>query len=154
MLSEISQIAYCCLEKDIQASLVVQLVKNIPAMEETLFQFLGQEDFSRGGHGNPLQYSILESPQGQRGLVGYSPWGHKEPDTTERLSSAKHSPQNREKPMTTLGELGCHRVQKLGFQSKFFKLLCKILTRCIGTFIKICSTKNHSKIQISTSPSR
>ena len=23
---------------------------------------------------------------GQRGLVGYSPWGHKESDTTERLT--------------------------------------------------------------------
>ena len=28
-----------------------------------------------GGHGNPLQYSCLENPHGQRGLVGYSPWG-------------------------------------------------------------------------------
>ena len=36
-----------------------------------------------GGHGNPLQYSCLENPQGQRGLVGYSPWGCKESDTTE-----------------------------------------------------------------------
>ena len=41
----------------------------------------------RGGHGNPLQYSCLENPYGQRSLVGYSPWGHKESDTTERLSS-------------------------------------------------------------------
>ena len=39
-----------------------------------------------GGHGNPLQYSCLENPQGQRSLVGYSPWGRKESDTTERLS--------------------------------------------------------------------
>ena len=31
-----------------------------------------------GGHGNPLQYSCLENPHGQRSLVGYSPWGHKE----------------------------------------------------------------------------
>ena len=38
-----------------------------------------------GGHGNPLQYSCLENPHGQRSLVGYSPWGHKEPDM------AKHS---------------------------------------------------------------
>ena len=30
-----------------------------------------------GGHGNPLQYSGLENPHGQRNLVGYSPWGHK-----------------------------------------------------------------------------
>ena len=39
-----------------------------------------------GGHGNPLQYSFLENPHGQRSLVGYSPWGRKELDTTERLS--------------------------------------------------------------------
>ena len=26
----------------------------------------------RGGHGNPLQYSCLENPQGQRSLMGYS----------------------------------------------------------------------------------
>ena len=36
-----------------------------------------------GGHGNPLQYSCLENPHGQRSLAGYSPWGHKESDTTE-----------------------------------------------------------------------
>ena len=41
-----------------------------------------------GGHGNPLQYSRLENPQGQRSLAGYSPWGHKELDTTE---ATKHS---------------------------------------------------------------
>ena len=30
-------------------------------------------------NGNPLQYSCLEhSFHGQRSLVGYSPWGHKE----------------------------------------------------------------------------
>ena len=26
---------------------------------------------------NPLQYSCLENPQGQRSLAGYSPWGHR-----------------------------------------------------------------------------
>ena len=36
-----------------------------------------------GGHGNPLQYSCLENPHGQRSLVGYSPRGHTESDTTE-----------------------------------------------------------------------
>ena len=38
---------------------------------------------SGGGHGTPLQYSCLENPHGQRGLAGYSPWGHTESDTTE-----------------------------------------------------------------------
>ena len=36
-----------------------------------------------GGHGNPLQYSCLKNPQGQRSLEGYSPYGRKELDTTE-----------------------------------------------------------------------
>ena len=41
-----------------------------------------------GGHGNPLQYSGLENPHGQRSMAGYSPWGHKESDTTEPLTSS------------------------------------------------------------------
>ena len=40
-----------------------------------------------GGHGNSLQYFCLENPQGQRSLVGYSPWGLKESDTTDQLST-------------------------------------------------------------------
>ena len=43
-----------------------------------------------GGHCNPLQYSCLENPHGQRSLVGYSPWGHKESDMTEQLSTAQN----------------------------------------------------------------
>ena len=41
-----------------------------------------------GGHGNPPQYSCLENPHGQRNLAGYSLWGLKELDMTERLSIA------------------------------------------------------------------
>ena len=44
-----------------------------------------------GGHGNPLQYSCLENSHGQRSLAGYSPWGCKESDMTEQLSTARHS---------------------------------------------------------------
>ena len=43
-----------------------------------------------GEHGNPLRYSCLENPYGQRSLVGYSPRGHKELDMTEQLSTAQH----------------------------------------------------------------
>ena len=35
------------------------------------------------GNGNPLQYYCLETPMD---LVGYSLWGCKESDTTERLN--------------------------------------------------------------------
>ena len=34
-------------------------------------------------YGNPLQYSCLENPNGQRSLKGCSPWGSKESDMTE-----------------------------------------------------------------------
>ena len=40
-----------------------------------------------GGHDNPLQYSCLENPHGQRSLAGYGPQSGKESDTTERLTS-------------------------------------------------------------------
>ena len=45
------------------------------------------------GEGNryPFQYSALENPNGQRSLVGYSPWGCKESDTTEQLNTAHNT---------------------------------------------------------------
>ena len=45
-----------------------------------------------GGEGNPLQYSCWENPNGQRSLVGYSPWSHKESDMTEQLSIQQVKP--------------------------------------------------------------
>ena len=38
---------------------------------------------SGGGYGNPLQYSCLQNPHGQRSLAGYSLWGCKDLETTE-----------------------------------------------------------------------
>ena len=35
------------------------------------------------GNGNPLQYFLPGEFHGQRSLVGYGPWSHKESDTTE-----------------------------------------------------------------------
>ena len=43
------------------APLVDQIVKRLPAMRETWVRFLGQEDSSGEGNGNPLQYSCLEN---------------------------------------------------------------------------------------------
>ena len=65
-----------------QVSLVV---KNLPANAGDLRDtgsITGLGRFPGGGHGNPLQYSCLENPHGQRSLVGYSPWGCKESDMT------------------------------------------------------------------------
>ena len=67
------------------AFLVAQLVKNSPAMWETWVQSLGWED--------PLEKEMKSTPvllpgksHGWRCLVGYSPWGLKELDMTERLN--------------------------------------------------------------------
>ena len=73
------------------------MVKNLPAdagdiRDAGLIPGLGRSP--GGGRGNPLQYSFLEDPHGQRSLVGYSPWGHKELDTTERLSTHAYTSQS------------------------------------------------------------
>ena len=72
---------------------MVLVVKNLPAdagdiRDAGLIPGLGRSP--GGGRGNPLQYSFLEDPLGQRSLVGFSPWGRKESDMTERLSTAQH----------------------------------------------------------------
>ena len=63
-------------------SLVAQTVKPLPTMWETSVRSLGQED--------PLEKEMQPTPvllpgksHGWRSLVGYSPWGRKELDTTE-----------------------------------------------------------------------
>ena len=43
-----------------------------------------------GRHGNRLQYSRLENPMDRGACPGYGPWGHKELDPTEQLSTAQH----------------------------------------------------------------
>ena len=60
---------------------LAQTVKNLPVMQE----ILSQED--------PLEMGIVPNPvvlpgesHGQRSLMGYSPWGHKESDLTELLA--------------------------------------------------------------------
>ena len=66
------------------ATLVAQMVKCLPAMQETWVQSLGQED--------PLEKEMQPTPvflpgkfHGWRSLVGYGPWDCKELDTTEQL---------------------------------------------------------------------
>ena len=39
-----------------------------------------------GGHDNPLQCSRLDNPHGPKSLAGYSLWGRKESNMTERLT--------------------------------------------------------------------
>ena len=61
-----------CPLQDSWASLVAQLVKNLPAMQGDLGSIPGLGRSPGGGKGYSLQYSGLENS------MGYSPWGHKE----------------------------------------------------------------------------
>ena len=64
------------------ASLVAQMVKNLPVMQETWVQSLGWEDpWSREWQPTPV--FLPRESHGQRSLAGYSPWDHKQSDTTE-----------------------------------------------------------------------
>ena len=58
-------------------SLVAQMVKNLPAMQETQVQSPGEEN------GNPLQYSFLEDPMDRGPWLATVHRGHKESDMTE-----------------------------------------------------------------------
>ena len=69
----------------IWASLVAQMVKNLPAMPETWVQSLGQED-ALGTEMVILSSFLAGASHGQRSLVGHSPWGHRELDMTEWLT--------------------------------------------------------------------
>ena len=62
------------------------VVKNPPANAGDAGYLPGSGRFPREGNGNPLQYSCLENPMDQKSLVGYSPQGHKESDTTEQVA--------------------------------------------------------------------
>ena len=62
-------------------SLVAQTVKIKSACNVgDLGSIPGLERSPEGGLGNPVKYSCLENPHGQRSLTGYSPWGHKKLD--------------------------------------------------------------------------
>ena len=56
---------------------MAQMVKNLPAIQETWVQFLSGEDPLEKGMAIHL-VSLPGELQGQRSLVGYSPWGCKE----------------------------------------------------------------------------
>ena len=81
---------------------MAQTVKNLLAMRETQVRSLGRED--------PLEEGIATVPvflpgefHGESSLAGYSPWGHKESDMTERLSAHMLSHIRRNRKMAILG---------------------------------------------------
>ena len=72
------------------ASLVSQRLKRLSATQETRVRSLGQEDPWVGkipwrSKWQPTPVFLPGESHRGRSLVGYSPWGHKESETTELL---------------------------------------------------------------------
>ena len=64
---------------------MAQRLKHLPLTQETWVQTLGQEDPLEKGMATCSSILAGES-HGRRSLVGYSPQGRKESDTTEQLN--------------------------------------------------------------------
>ena len=73
------------------ASLVAQMVRNPPAMQETWVRSLGWEDPLKEGMATHSSIPAWRIPM-DRGAWRATVHGHKESDTTERLSPAQHKP--------------------------------------------------------------
>ena len=65
---------------------VAQMVKNLPAVQDTRVQSLGREDPLEKDMAKPTPVFLPGEFYGQRSLAGYSPRGHKESDITEQLT--------------------------------------------------------------------
>ena len=63
----------------------VQMVENLPAMQETWVQSLGWEDPLEKGMATHFSIRAWRIPWTEA-LMGYSQWGCKESDTIERLT--------------------------------------------------------------------
>ena len=95
-----------------------QTVKRLSTMWETWVQFLGRED--------PLEKEMASTPvllpgksHGQRSLVGYSPWGRKESDTTDfTFTSLK---------VRRLRGWEGYRELSVGTESRFRRAWCLLL---------------------------
>ena len=72
------------------SSQITQMAQNAAAMRETWVQSLGWKGPLEKGKG-ARSSALAWRTHGQRSLAGYSPRGHREPDTAERLSAA-HTP--------------------------------------------------------------
>ena len=60
------------------------MVKNLPAnARDRCGSIPGLGRYPGIGNGNPLQYFLPGKSHGQKSLVGYNPWGHKEVAITE-----------------------------------------------------------------------
>ena len=67
------------------------MVKNLPAMHETQVLSPSQKDPLEEGMATQSSIPAWKIPMDRGAWWAYSPWGHKELDSTKRLSTAQRS---------------------------------------------------------------
>ena len=90
------------------------MVKNLPAnagdtRDKGFDPWVGKLSWRRKWQPTPV--FLPEKFQGERRLAGYSPWGRKESDTTERLSTTE---RQKRKPLILIGNTRKAEMTLLG----------------------------------------
>ena len=118
---------------------VAQMVKNLRIVRETQVQSLSLED--------PLEKKMQHTPiflpgtfHGHRSLAGYSPWGSKEPDTTEQLTHTQTHTHTHPSLTFAMISLGFH-------WGSFLTHIFPPLIRCLALTIW-CAHKARTIIRI------
>ena len=93
-----------------------------------------------GGHGNPVQYSCLENPHGERSLAGCSP------DTTEQPSTGLQSPRGPQSRAHRLNHAtGRYTLRRAPTEGQPFRMVC---VRNHPKYLKSQNYKKYTRIQI------
>ena len=115
---------------DYWASLVAQMVKNLPARQETWVQSLGWEDPLEKGMATHCSILAWRIPWTEEPGRLYSLWGHKESDRTEQLTLLDYLVMlSRYHTGDALVEMSAHQVEVEGqlpsiVKSYFFLSSC------------------------------
>ena len=146
---------------------VAQMVKNLPAMQDTRVQSLGQEDPLEKDIAKPTPVFLPGEFYAQRSLAGYSPRGHKESDITERLTlsfflmpEATHYPPVM--PPLAWGTRHCFLLQGfensgVSIRNRLAQLLaCLLLSYIVSQFIchfpRVAFPHHPPKVELSGLP--
>ena len=92
-----------------------------------------------GGNRNPLQGSFPGELHGQRSLAGYSPWGHKESDMTERLT---HTHTTHKDSSSTHKHLSTRYLRNISIMSiclRLLFLLCFLSSLSSFVLVLLCA---------------
>ena len=109
------------------ASLVAQMVKNLLQCRRPQFDpWVGKIPWKRERLPTPV--FLPGGFHGERSLVGYSPWGHKELDTTERLTHTHTYTHSVSKALSTNGWSSLWDTKSPGFWGSIMTGLCTVYT--------------------------